>query len=140
MNSNSKPAQVEGMQAKLSTLWVFLMFNMVFADIFGFMYPGFLQQLMSGNSDGTQITPVFLLIAAMVTEISIAMVFLSRLLKPGINRWVNIAGAVITSLWVIVGGAWSMLHYILFASIEVVCALAIIWLAWRWHVAVDQER
>ena len=74
------------MKAKLSTLWIFIMFNMVFADIFSFMYPGFLKQIMAGNADGTQITPEFLLIAAMVTEISIAMVFLSRILKYRVNR------------------------------------------------------
>jgi hypothetical protein len=132
MNTNDKNTQVE-MRAKLSTLWIFLMFNMVFADIFSFMYPGFLKQIVAGTVvDGTQITPEFLLIAAIVTEISIAMVLLSRLLKYGLNRWVNIIGAIITILWVIGGGS-ATLHYIFFASIEVVCALVIIWLAWKWR-------
>ncbi len=132
MNTINYPAQMENMKARLSTLWIFLMFNMVFADIYSFMYPGFLQQIMTGNADGTQITPGFLLIAATVTEISIAMVFLSRLLKQRVNRWVNIVGGVITILWVIGGGS-TTLHYIFFASIEVVCSLAIIWLAWTWR-------
>ena len=132
MNTNSKTTQMEDMKAKLSTLWIFIMFNMVFADIFSFMYPGFLKQIMTGNAEGTQITPEFLLIAAIVTEISIAMVFLSRLLKYGANRWVNIIGGVITILWVIGGGS-PTLHYIFIATIEVVCALFIIWLAWKWR-------
>jgi hypothetical protein len=132
MNSISKTTQVEDMKAKLSTLWIFLMFNMVFADIFSFMYPGFLKQIVAGSVvDGTQITPEFLLIAAIVTEISIAMVFLSRLLKYGVNRWVNIIGGVITILWVIGGGS-TTLHYIFFATIEIICALFIIWNAWKW--------
>ena len=67
MNSNSKATQ-EDKKVKLSTLWIFLMFNMVFADIFSFMYPGSLQQILTGIVDGTQITPEFLLIAAIVTE------------------------------------------------------------------------
>ena len=132
MNSNNKTTQ-EDMKAKLSTLWIFLMFNMVFADIFSFMYPGSLQQILTGIVDGTQITPEFLLIAAIVTEIPIAMVFLSRLLKYGVNRWVNIIGGVITILWVIVGGSWSTLTYIFLTTIEVVCALGIIWMAWKWR-------
>ena len=132
MNTNSRTTQIEEMKAKLSTLWIFIMFNMAFADIFSFMYPGFLQQIMTGNADGTQITPGFLLIAAIVTEIPIAMVFLSRLLKHGANRWVNIIGGIITILWVIGGGS-TTLHYIFFASIEVVCSLVIIWLAWMWR-------
>ena len=132
MNANSKTTQMEDMKAKLSTLWIYVMFNMVFADIFSFMYPGFLKQIMAGNADGTQVTPEFLLIAAIVTEIPIAMVFLSRLSKYGANRWVNIIGGVITILWVIGGGS-TTLHYIFFASIEVVCSFVIIWLAWKWH-------
>ena len=133
MNTSSKTIQMEDMKARLSTLWIFIMFNMAFADIFSFMYPGFLKQIVAGSAvDGTQITPEFLLIAAMVTEISIAMVFLSRLLKYGVNRWANIIGGVITILWVIGGGS-TTLHYIFFASIEVVCSLVIIWLAWMWR-------
>ena len=123
---------MEDMKSKLSILWVFVMFNMVFADIFSFMYPGVLKQLMTGNAEQIQITPEFLLIAAVVTEIPIAMVFLSRLLKYGANRLVNILGGVITILWVIGGGSFT-LHYVFFASIEVVCALFIIWFAWTWR-------
>ena len=131
MKTNTSTS-LEETRARLSTLWVFVMLNMIFADIFSFMYPGFLKQVMAGNADGTQVTPVFLMIAAMVTEISIAMVFLSRLLNYKANRWTNIIGAVITILWVIGGGS-TTLHYIFFATIEVLCSLAIIWLAWTWR-------
>ena len=136
MNSIDKTSQ-ESMKAKLSTLWIFIMFNMVFADIFTFMYPGVLKQIMAGNAEQIQITPEFLLIAAVVTEIPIAMVFLSRLLKVGVNRWVNMIGAVVTILWVIGGGSLT-LHYVFFASIEVVCALVIIGLAWQWRNTESQ--
>jgi len=139
MNTDKKTAEMQDMKSKLSTLWVFLLFNMVFADIFSFMYPGALAPIVAGTPvDGLQITPVFLLIAAIVTEIPIAMVFLSRFLKHGLNRWVNMAGAVITIVWVIGGGSLTFLHYIFFASIEVVCSLVIIWLAWTWREAKVQ--
>jgi hypothetical protein len=131
VNINFK--NISEMPAKLSTLWIFLLFNMAFADIFSFMYPGSLQQIMTGSVDGTQITPGFLLIAAVVTEISIAMVFLSRLLKPGANRWVNIAGGGITILWVIGGGSLNQLPYIFFALLEVLTSLVIIGMAWKWR-------
>src|ERR671925_1599583 len=130
--TDKKATDMEGTKAKLSTLWIFVMFNMVFADIFSFMYPGVLEQIMAGNAEQIQITPEFLLIAAIVTEIPIAMVFLSRLLRYGANRWVNIIGGVITILWVIGGGSATP-HYIFFASIEVVCASIIIWYAWKWR-------
>ena len=132
MNLNKMTTERVDMKARLSTLWIFVMFNMVFADIFSFMYPGVLKQIMTGYADQVQITPEFLLIAAIVTEISIAMVFLSRLLKYGINRWANIIGGVITILWVIGGGS-ATLHYIFFATIEVVCCAFIVWSAWTWR-------
>lgn len=130
MNTHNKP--ISEMPAKLSTLWIFLLFNMVFADIFSFMSPGALQQIMAGDAGGIQITPWFLLIAALVTEIPIAMVFLSRLLKYGINRWVNIAVGAITILWVIGGGSTTP-HYVFIASIEVLTSLVIIGMAWKWR-------
>lgn len=136
MNLNGKVTQ-EDMKAKLSTLWIFLLVNMAFADIFSFMAPGSLQQIMSGTVDGTQITPVFLLIAAIVTEIPIAMVFLARFLKYGLNRWVNIIAAVLTIVWMIAGGSWSVMTYIFLTSIEIVCALVIIAMAWQWKPAVQ---
>ena len=38
------------MPAALSLLWVFIMFNMVFAGILSFMYPGFLKEVMTGHA------------------------------------------------------------------------------------------
>jgi Family of unknown function (DUF6326) len=136
LGTNSTTTQMEYMKASLSTVWIYVMFNMVFADIFSFMYPGALQQIMAGNADVTPITPEFLLIAAIVTEIPIAMVFLSRLLKYEANRWVNIIGGVITILWV-VGMGSPTLTYVFFAAIEVACALVIIGKAWLWKSAIE---
>ena len=84
VNLPRQTIQMEEPKARLSTLWTFLLFNMVFADIFSFMHPGALKQIMAGNVEGTTITPEFLLIAAVVTEIPMAMVLLSRLLKYGV--------------------------------------------------------
>jgi hypothetical protein len=117
---------MEDMRVKLSTLWVFVMFNMAFADIFSFMLPGFLEEAAE-----MQVTQVFMLVAAIFVEIPIAMIVLSRVLKYRVNRWANIIAAVITILFVIGGGSTS-LHYIFFATIEVGCMLLIIWYAWAW--------
>ena len=130
---NSQTLSNVDMKTKLSALWTFVMINMIFADIFSFMYPGFVQQMATGDVvDGTRITPVFLLIAAMLTEISMAMVVLSRLLNYRANRWANILGGLFTILWVIWGGS-ALPHYIFIASVEVICSAWIMWLAWRWR-------
>ena len=112
---NSQALQNVDMKARLSALWTFVMINMIFADIFSFMYPGFIRKMAAGDVvDGTRITPVFLLVAAILTEISMAMVFLSRLLNYQANGWANIFGGVFTILWVIGGGSATP-HYIFMA-------------------------
>jgi len=129
MNTNFKT--VSETPARLSTLWIFLLFNMVFADILSFVYPGMMAQVVAGTPvDGTVITPMLLLVSAIIAEISIVMVFLARFLKPGINRWANVAAAVVTILWVIGGGSLYP-HYIFFAAVEVLTGLVIIRMAWK---------
>ena len=133
MNTNERTAGMPSMPARLSLLWVFIMFNMVFADILSFMYPGALKEVLTGYAGGVHVTPGFLLGAAVVTEIPIAMIVLSRVLKHGVNRWANIVAGVITIAYVIGGGSLNQIHYIFFAAMEVACALLIVWYAWKWR-------
>ena len=129
MNTNEKNAQMD-MKVKLSTLWMVVMLNTVFADIVGFMNPGALEDIMTG-AVGIEITQELLLVFSILLEIPIAMILLSRVLKYRANRWANIFAGVITILFVIGGGS-TYLSYIFFATIEVVCMLLIIWYAWNW--------
>ncbi len=123
---STKTAEMENMKAKLSTFWVFVMFNMVFADIVGFLNPGALEEMIAMKP-----APGLLLVFSILLEIPIAMIILSRLLRYSANRWANISAAVITILWVIGGGTMSV-SYIFFATIEVACMLLIVWYAWMW--------
>lgn len=117
-------------KVKLSTLWIVILFNMIFADIVGFMNPGEFEKIITGDI-GFQITQELLLLFSILLEIPIAMIFLSRVLNYRSNRWANIIGAVITILFVI-GGGDTYLSYIFFATVEVICLLVIIWYAWTW--------
>jgi hypothetical protein len=117
---------------RLSLLWVFIMFNMVFADILSFMYPGFLSEVMAGHAGEVQITPGFLLVAAVLTEVPIAMIVLSRVLKHRANRWANIVAGIVTIAYV-AGGSSTSPHGIFFTVVQVSCALLIIGSAWKWR-------
>jgi hypothetical protein len=131
VNTTEKAAKLEETQLKLSTLWIVVMFNMVFADILTFITPGALKEIMTGYADGLQITQGILLVFAVLIEIPIAMIFLSRVLNYKANRPANIIAAVITILFV-VGGGSAHWHYLFFATVEVVCMLLIIRYAWQW--------
>lgn len=115
-------------RTRLSALWVVVMFSMVFADILGFMVPGVLRDIAAGQV-GVKVTQGMLLVFAVLLEIPIAMIFLSRILTPTANRWANTVAAVITTAFVIGGGS-PYLHYYFFASVEVACMALIVGTVW----------
>lgn len=117
-------------RARLSWVWVFVLLNMVFADIFSFMNADFLRQIMDGRVNEVDVTPGFLLVAAVVTAIPIAMVVLSQVLPTPANRWANIIVGVGTIAYVWVGGALTLPHYLFFAGLETLGCLYIAWYAW----------
>lgn len=118
-------------RTRLSTLWIVVMFNIVFADILSFISPGFLEEVMTGYAGSVEITGSLLLAFAIILEIPIAMIFLSRVLKYRTNRWANIIAAVITIVFVVGGGSTDP-HYLFLATVEVVLLAVIIWYAWKW--------
>ena len=122
----------------LSTLWIVVMINMLKADILSLYIPGSGEELAAtAASTGTPI-PQLMLGGAVMMEISIVMILLSRVLKPGLNRWVNILASVITIVFV-VGGGVLYPHYLFIAAVEVICLLLIIWFAWRWSTPEVQS-
>jgi hypothetical protein len=121
------------MRTRISTLWIVVMFSMVFADIVGMMMPGVLRAMSAGQV-GVQVTQGLLLVFAILLEIPIAMIFVSRILKPGANRWANTVAAVITTVFV-VGGGSPYLHYYFFATVEVACMALIVWSVWSRRTA-----
>jgi len=126
--SSERRVAVADMGTRLSTLWVVVMFNMVFADILTFIKPGALQELWAGQA-GVHVTPGLLLVFALLLEIPIAMIFVSRILKREPNRWANTVAAVITTAFVVGGGSLD-LHYVFFATVEVACMALIVWSVW----------
>ena len=132
MNTNGKTTGKIDTKVLLSTLWIVVMINMAYADILGLFIPGTLEEVAKTSvSTGTTI-PQLMLGGAIMLEIPIAMILLSRVLKFKVNRWVNIIASVITIAYV-VGGGSPYPHYIFLATIEVVCMLLIVGFAWKWR-------
>ena len=134
MDSINRTSGMEGMQVKFQTLWIFVMFNYLYADVLGLHDPAILKELITGQAGSLQITQGFLLGAAILMETAIAMVLLSRTLKYRENRWANIIAGVIhttaVSLTMFVGKP--SLYYMFFGTIEIVCTSLIVWYAWTW--------
>ena len=132
MNTINKTTEKVDTKVLLSTLWIVVMINMAYADILGLFIPGALEEVAKTSvSTGTTI-PQLMLGGAIMLEIPIAMILLSRVLKFKVNRWVNIIASVITIAYVVSGGSLYP-HYIFIATIEVVCMLLIVGFAWKWR-------
>lgn len=118
----------------LSTLWLFATLNYIYADVTGLMDPALLNQYLTGTVNGLEMTGTFLLGGAIIVEIPIAMVLLSRILNYRANRWANIiAGSfktVVVLLTMFVGTA--ELYYIFFGGIEIITTAVIVLYAWNW--------
>jgi len=112
--------RLEDVKLKIILLWIVVMINAIFADIFSFMFPGVFEA-----------TQEMMLVFAIIIEIPIAMIFLSWILKDKTNRLANIIASAIYIPFVIVGGV-EYLHYYFFATIEIVCMALIIRYAWKW--------
>jgi len=127
-------------KAKLSLLWIFVTVNYIFCDVFTLMYPEGLKQIMSGTVGSVELTQGFLLMFAVIMEIPMVMIVLSRVLKYRPNRLANIAAGMILTLI----QAWSLfvdvptLHYVFFSVIEISTTLLIVWLAWKWSKPIGE--
>lgn len=134
MKTNEKSTVSNDRRALLSTLWVFAMLNYLYCDVLGLMNPEMLKGFLAGTVSGMAVTQGFLLGASVLMEIPTSMVLLSRVLRPGANRWANvIAGAFMTvvQLASLLLGSPAP-YYVFFSIIEIACTMFIVWYAWTW--------
>ncbi len=142
MNTNQKSTEMEYKKGKLQALWIFVMFNYLYCDLISNMDSGVLKGLLEGHAGSIQINQEFMLGAAFLMEIPIAMVLMSRILKYRANRWANIiAGTIMTvvQLSSLFFGTELTIHYIFYSVIEVACTAFIAWTAWKWRNPEGQQ-
>jgi hypothetical protein len=120
------------MKTKLSTLWIVVLFNMLFRDIHEFARTGFLEEMLAMTSNGAQIPEGFLLAAAIVLEIPIIMIFLTQALNVKVNRWANLIAAVFMIVAIVSNNLAPDLDDLFYVVFECAALLLVIWYAWRW--------
>ncbi len=132
MNTNVTPANKIDTKVLLSTLWIVVMINMLKADILSLNIPAAAEEVAKTAASTGASIPQLMLIGAIMGQLGIGMIILSRVLKYGINRWANIVVGIVTIAY-IWGGMSSYPHYIFIAAVETICLLLIIWFAWKWR-------
>jgi len=118
---------------KLAALWTSLMFCYIYGDYFGLFQPGNLQDMLKGQMGplGATTQGVLLGTSALMAVPSL-MIFLSLVMTPAINRWVNIILGLLYAAIMLMSmpGAWAF--YIALGVVEIALSLLIVWYAWRW--------
>jgi Sec-independent protein secretion pathway component TatC len=126
-------AKTSDVRTRLSALWIVVMFNMLYADVRSFLNPEHLRGLMTGYAEGIRVTQQLMVGSAVMGEIPILMVLLTRIMKPTVNRWANFVAIPLTAAFIIGGGSTSP-HYLFLAAVELVCLALILRQVWRWRV------
>lgn len=115
----------------LSSLWVFLTVNYIFCDVFTLMYSKELTQILAGNISGIEVTQEFLLAFAVIMQLPMLMIVLSKVLKYKYVRVLSVAiGALLTLVQA--GSLFAgdnSLHYIFFSIAEITTTILIVFLA-----------
>lgn len=118
---------------KIGALWAATLFLFAYGDIFGFFRPGLIQDVMAGKVSGFQVSQAFLLATSVYIAIPSAMVFLTLVLRPAINRWTNVVlgGLYAASVVLLsIGETWA--YYYFLSAAETILLVLIVWYAWKW--------
>ncbi len=119
---------------KLAALWASVIFCYLYGDYFELYTPDKVNSLITGEN--ALDSPTKLLIASIILAIPSVMVAASMILKPKINRILNILFGTLFTLMMLFIGINSMTEwysfYVFLAFLESIITFLIVWYAWKW--------
>jgi Family of unknown function (DUF6326) len=139
MNTTTKAGQYQDtkidVKLVLSALWIAMLIVFAYVDIFAFLRADILRAALDGKMAATGITvdQMLLVFTTVYILIPTLMVFLALVLRPRVNRIVNIVVALFYAVSIIalcIGEGW--VYYLLGSAVEVVLLVAIVRTAWTW--------
>lgn len=119
---------------KLSALWTSVMFCYIYGDYFSLYVPKKVEDFISGET--LLDSPLKLFLAAVLMTVPALMIFASIVLKPRINRWLNIVfGIFYTAIMLLIAFTsiapwWSF--YVFLALVESILTSIIVYYAVKW--------
>ena len=119
---------------KLSALWTSVMFCYIYGDYFSLYVPKKVEDFISGET--LLDSPLKLFLAAVLMTVPALMIFASTVLKPRINRWLNIVfGIFYTAIMLLIAFTsiapwWSF--YVFLALVESILTSIIVYYAVKW--------
>ena len=136
MTSNTADTEFEpfkvNVRVKISALWTAMLFVFAYIDIFGFFRSDVRADVEAGVVSGFTVNQTFLLVTTIYILIPSVMVFGALVLRPRINRIVNITLSILYALTIIAGAVGEWTYYIVGSAIEVALLAAIFHYARTW--------
>lgn len=142
MKSNTLQDFKINFKVKLSMLWASVTLFYLYGDYFELYIPYKTEDLVTG--DNLLDSPTKLFIAALVLAIPAAMVILSLILRPIINRVLNIIfGIAFTAIMLLIaystfGEPWRA-FYVFYAILESAITILIVWYAINWPKQLENH-
>jgi len=126
---------------KLSALWTSLMFCYIYGDYFELYAPNKVEKLIEGTS--LLDTPTKLFLASLAVAIPAFMIALSILLKPRINRILNIVFGILFTLFVLLVISTALYtwytFYVFYGVLGILITVLIVWYAWNWPKVISNQ-
>jgi len=119
-------------RVKISALWTSMLFVFIYVDHYSLFRADIRADIEAGKISGFTIDQSYLLVVTAYVVIPALMVFLSLILRPGVDRIANSALGVIYALTIIAGAIGEWNYYILGSAIEVMLLAGIVYYSWTW--------
>ena len=125
-------------RVKIAALWASMLFVFAYVDLFSLYRPDFRADVEAGEVGGFAVNQTFLLATTAYVVIPSLMVFCVLVLRPRLNRILNIALAMVYAVSIVAAtiGEWS--YYVLGSLIEAALLAAVLFYAWTWPKEIGQ--
>ena len=131
--------EIEGVRLKLAVLWLAFFCAMVVVPTLDLFRPGYIEEIILGESGGVPITAEMILFLAVIMLIPPVMAVLSITLEGSTNRWLNIIMGIIFLVLSLVGPVEYLItptahsaYMILVAIVQIAITVLTVWYAWKW--------
>lgn len=117
---------------KISALWTAMLIVFAYVDLFSLYRPDVRAAIESGEIGGFAIGQVYLLAIAFYIVIPSLMLVATLVLRPRINRILNIGLSAAYALTIVVGAIGEWNYYVLGSAVEVALLGSVAYVAWTW--------
>ena len=109
----------------------------VYNDYFSMYLPGSIDGMAAGQMGPLgDATDMLLVAVSILLAVPALMIFLSAVLPPTINRWLNVLLGLVYTVVELLTFFGSVLFYQIVVGLEIVVTVLIVWYAFRWSKQV----